>query len=73
MPSWDHSIDYRDWKLVITGNILLGVCASATWQFQTTCPYVVVGMLTANNVPHTGSYSGLHEPALRKDMCIANK
>ena len=41
VPSWDHSIDYRDWKLVITGNIQPGVyfCHPA---FQTMCTYLVV-------------------------------
>lgn len=72
MPSWDHSKDYRDWKLVITGNIYLSVCVCHL-AFQTTCTNVVVGMLSANDAPYTGSYLGLHDSDSREDMCVANK
>ncbi len=66
VPSWDHSIDYRDWKLVITGNIQPGVCCCHL-AFQTTCTYVIVGgRMIAYNKPHTRSYSGLHVPDYRE-------
>ena len=62
VPSWNHSIDYRDWKLVITGNFQAGVC-SCHLAFQTTCTYVVVGgKMIAYNQPRTRDHSGLHVP-----------
>lgn len=66
MPSWDHSIDYRDWKLVITGNIQVGVCFCHL-AFQTTCTSVIVGgRMTAYKKPHATSYSELHVPDYRE-------
>ncbi|KAL0046812.1 hypothetical protein WJX82_010501 [Trebouxia sp. C0006] len=39
VPSWDHSIDYRDWKLVITGHSLgAGVAALMTLRLKDRFP-----------------------------------
>ncbi len=82
VPSWDHTIDYRDWRLVITGDLHCSCDATQGRRWWSCSYHVVIDLFLVGVLAHYLLQAGLacvpkyaevstvpmHVPA----ACIAN-